>query len=156
TRSAGPQRWNCTLPFQVVAPTTLTVAWSVTWIDPAVVIDVLPVTLGVVFTLAELTVTVSVPVVSGHAVAPTDLVLGKLPPLEAPKVKPPLSVGVNPPAVSHPVGYVPSPKIVLVTGPKATVVQPFGPTAAQVMSPPAAAPAVVGLMTGLPGWLAVP
>ena len=38
----------------------------------------------------------------------------------------------------------------------ATVVQLFGPYAVKVMLPPAGPPAVVGLMTGLPGLFAVP
>ena len=41
-------------------------------------------------------------------------------------------------------------------GPNATVVQLFGPKAVKVIMPPAGLPAVVGLMTGVPGWLAVP
>src|SRR2546426_2418024 len=41
-------------------------------------------------------------------------------------------------------------------GPNATVVQSFGPRAVKVIMPPAGLPAVVGLMTGVPGWFAVP
>ena len=52
--------------------------------------------------------------------------------------------------------YVPSPVMVTEVGPNATVVQLFGPKAVKVIMPPAGLPAVVGLMTGVPGWLAVP
>src|SRR5215468_8246297 len=38
----------------------------------------------------------------------------------------------------------------------ATVVQLFGPKAVKVMVPPAGPPAVVGLITGVPGLFAVP
>src|SRR5438309_2191444 len=38
----------------------------------------------------------------------------------------------------------------------ATVVQLSGPNAVQLIVPPAGPPTVVGLITGLPGWLAVP
>ena len=45
----GPRRWNCTVPFQVVTPGTVTVAESLTETDP-VPIEVDPVTLDCVVT----------------------------------------------------------------------------------------------------------
>src|SRR2546425_9669819 len=50
---------------------------------------------------------------------------------------------------------MPSPLTVRVSE-KAMVVQLFGPKAVKLIVPPAAAPGVVGLMTGVPGSLAVP
>src|SRR5262249_31996714 len=49
-----------------------------------------------------------------------------------------------------------SPEIVRVNGPAARVLQLSGPKTFQVIEPPAAAPGVIGLITGLPGWFAVP
>src|SRR5262245_56432652 len=47
----GPRRWNCTVPFQVVTPVTVTVAESLTETDP-VPIDVDPVMLECVVSSA--------------------------------------------------------------------------------------------------------
>ena len=51
---------------------------------------------------------------------------------------------------------MPSPLTVNALEVKATVLQSFGPRSVKVIVPPARAPAVVGLMTGVPGWFAVP
>src|SRR5215468_5215915 len=51
--------------------------------------------------------------------------------------------------------YVPSPLTARVVV-NATVLQSFGPKAVKVMVPPAGPPAVVGLITGVPGSFAVP
>ena len=52
--------------------------------------------------------------------------------------------------------YVPSPLTGTAAEVNATVVQLFGPYAVNVIVPSAGPPAVVGLITGVPGWLAVP
>jgi hypothetical protein len=78
------------------------------------------------------------------------LVFGESPLYEATKVYEPGALG------EKLVVYCPSPLTFTAVGPKATVVQLLGPYAVKVMVPFARLPAVVGVMTGVPGSLAVP
>src|SRR5262249_58313405 len=83
-----------------------------------------------------ITVTFSLAGWLAQSIAGTPFVFGELPLYDATNTYTPIAVGVKLTAFCSAVGYVPSPEIVRVNGPAASVLQLSGPNTFQVIEPP--------------------